>query len=228
MASCDGAVNWSFASQKLRLAAALQGIWEGQTAYTPAAIYGEVITNERVDPGEPPQQVGKLWANIQAIPPTPEHQWSRDSFSLQVSGLLGRRINIQTDPILSPTLDIWNTRWFRDFLKKAIVDIQKTGTPQRPVRTYRVVLPPNDIVFLFTSSMVPGTEVPTFEDISNVLRTLDSIFEYQGARQLKFNLVDDKDGHIGVGYMEFIRPRVNALDLVPVNTSSTSAAISSS
>ena len=84
----------------------------------------------------------------------------------------------------------------------------------------------NEIVFSFTASLVPGAEVPTFEVVTNVLRTLDYIFSYQGARELKFNLLSDKDGSIGFGYIEFIKPNVNAVGLTLVNTSDTSPAIS--
>ena len=99
-----------------------------------------------------------------------------------------------------------------------------------PLRNFRGVLPPkymNDVEVSFTASLVPGAEVPTFELLSNILRTLDYIFSYQGARQLKFNLLSDNDGHIGFGYIEFIQPKVSGVGLTLVNTSDTSPAISS-
>ena len=139
-------------------------------------------------------------------------------------------MNIQTDPILSPTLDIWNTQWFRSLLNECIGSFEKSRTPQKRLRSFRGVLPPkymNDIMFAFTASLVPEAEVPTFELLSNILRTLDYIFAYQGARALRFNLLNDNDGHIGFGYMEFIQPKANGMGLTLVNTSDTSPVISS-
>ena len=227
---CEPRAGLGLQAQKAQLAAAIQVIWEGQTAYTPAAIHADVIGNEGVAPGQPSKHIGSIFANIEAIPPTPEHQWERGSLSLQVYRSPGHRINIRTDPILSPTLDVWNTQWFRSLLNECIGSIDTSGTPQMQIRSFRGVLPPkymNNIVFSFTASLIPGAEVPTFELLSNTLRTLDYIFAYQGARPLKFNLLNGNDGHIGFGYMEFVQPKANGMDLTLVNTSVTSLDISS-
>ena len=228
---CESDVGLGLQAQRAQLVAALQVIWDGQTAYSPAAIHGDVLSINGFVPGRSSRSIGSLFANIEPIPPKPEHQWDRDSVSLQVYRSPGHRINIQTDPILSPTLDIWNTQWFRTLLNECIGSIAASGNPQRRPHSFRGVLPPkymNEIVFSFTASLVPGAEIPTFEVVSNILRTLDYIFAYQGARELKFNLLSDKDGHIGFGYIEFIKPRVNAGGLTFVNTNDTSPAISSS
>ena len=227
---CESGVGLGLQAQRAQMAAALQVIWDGQTAYSPAAIHGDVLSIGGFVPGRSSRSIGSLFANIQPIPPAPEHQWDRDSVSLQVYRSPGHRINIQTDPILSPTLDIWNTQWFRSLLNRCIGFIAKSGNPQMRLRSYRGVLPPeymNEIVFSFTASLVPGAEVPTFEILTNILKTLDYIFTYQGARQLKFNLLNDHDGQIGFGYIEFIQPTADGVGLTLVNTSDTSPAISS-
>ena len=228
---CEPRAGLGLQAQKAQLAAAIQVIWEGQTTYTPAAIHADVVSSEGVPPGQPPRYIGSIFAKIEAIPPTPEHKWERNSLSLQVYRSPGHRIHIRTDPILSPTLDTWNTQWFRSLLNECIGSLEISGTPQMPMRSFWGVLPPkymNDIVFSFRASIVPGAEVPTFELLSNILRTLDYIFAYQGARPLKFNLLNDNDGHIGFGYMEFIQPKASGMGLTLVNASASSPAISSS
>ena len=226
---CETDVGLGLQAQRAQLVAALQVILDGQTAYSPAAIHGDVMSIGGFVPGRSSRSIGSLFANIEPIPPTPEHQWDRDSVSLQVYRSPGHHINIQTDPILSPTLDIWNTKWFKSLLDECIDSFEISGTPQKRVRSFRGVLPPiymNEIEFSFTASLVPGAEIPTFEVVAKVLRTLDYIFAYQGARELKFNLLNDQDGPIGFGYIEFIKPKVNARGLTLVNTSDSSPAIS--
>lgn len=225
--SCEADFGISLQFQKATLIAALQVIWEGQTAYGPAEIQADVMTNEAVAPGQPPRRLGKLWGSTIQIPATPEHYWDRSSFSLKLDGLPGHRISLQTDPILSPTLDIWNTKWFRDLLERTVHQIRDVGRPQTRINSYEVELPPQymqHIRFSFFSSKVPGTELPTYEVLSSLMITLNNLFKYQGARELKFTLVNDKDGPIAYGHMEFRRPRVNGLGLALINASDTSAA----
>ena len=230
VAFCYADVRLTVRAQKAQTAAALQVIRDGQTAYSPAAVQGEVFSYEQVRPGARPKWIASLGANIEPVPPTPQHEWQRDGFNLPVYETPGYRLSIQTNHISGPTLDIWNTKLFRLLCQKGIEHLNGKGTPQTHIGKFWYLLPPedlNEIAFRYDSLMVPGTEAPTIEVLSNVLMTLDLLFESQGARPLTFSLLSDRDGHIGVGYMYFGRlpplpsPGVDAAGLTLVSTADT-------
>ncbi len=57
---------------------------------------------------------------------------------------------------------------------------------------------------------MPGTDLPTDSVLVGVMKTLILLFDDRGARQLQFNLVNNKGGHVGVEYLEYgqVPPRL--------------------
>lgn len=214
-AFCEEVKDLKPKDQHALMADALQVIYEGQTTYGAAGVNGTVISDV-----EPPI-VGQLWARLQKVPPKPPSSWSEDSIRLRVVDSPGLRIRIDTSRVpspdtpssstspgssASPTLDNWDTAWFIKLCEETIKRLERLGSPQETIGPFWYPLDPywqQEITVRFRPIILPWAEQPTVAILINVMRTLIIVFEERGARELDFNLLNDENGHIGVGYLKF-------------------------
>ncbi len=191
----------------VQLVAALNVIYAGQTLYGPAAVEANLLShNSPTVSGGDPKQIGRLGAYFQLIPPAAPHNWDKDSIGLTVHDNPGFRIIVFTNHRSGPTLDKWETEWFRVLCMTAMKWIQDWGTRQDPAEEFWWSLPPeyeHEITIRFEPFRVPGTDLPTDSVLVGVMKTLILLFDDRGARQLQFNLVNNNGGHVGVGYLEY-------------------------
>ncbi len=120
-----------------QLAAALNVIYNGQALYGSAAVEGRLLShNSPTVPGGDPKQIGRLGAYFQPIPPAAPHNWDEDSIGLTVHDYPGFRIIVHTNYRSGPTLDKWETEWFRMLCMTAMKWIQDWRTPQDPAEEF--------------------------------------------------------------------------------------------
>ena len=207
--------------QKAKLTAALRVLYEGQEAYGPAAIYGQITSL-----GINPRGIGQVGAHVLNVPPTPRANWpERGLIILRIHASNTLRLRVQTVPA-QPTLDIWNTMWFRKLCEQTQHWLRDQSLPpQTPMRSFWVQLDPywqQKITVRFEPLNVARTgAVATIEVLVNVMETLMNILDQFGARPMIFSVLNNQGSHIGVGYLEYGEvppqlglPNATAIDLI--------------
>lgn len=202
---CEPNVGLQLLDQIARFDAVLEVINDGQIAYGPAAVDCEIWLFPPAS-GVSRKRIGKISTQYQTVPPPPVSDWTGDSMRLRVSDSPGWRLRVQTDHILGPTLDRWDTLYFKRLCDYVIRWMRATGPQQRPIGKFWWALPPSSkqhITIKCQPIVVQGCDPTTVGVIIGVMETLLIIFDYYGARPLRFNIVNSQDCQVGVGWMEF-------------------------
>lgn len=199
--------------QKAKLSAALRVLYQGQEAYGPAAIYGEVKSL-----GVNPRRIGQIGAHVLNVPPTARSDWPEGGMIiLRIHASNTLRLRVQTVPA-HPALDIWDTMWFSKLCEQTQYWLRsQTLPPQTPMRSFWIQLDPywkQKITIRFEPSSVPRAQVATIEVLDNVMETLISTLDYYGARPMIFSVLTNDGDDIGVGYLELgqVPPQLGILN----------------
>ena len=205
---CPEDVGLELQDHRARLDAVLEVIFIGQTTYGAAAVDGIISL---LLPAQ--KNIGEIGTTIWKSPPPAKSGWTTDAIRVPVYDQPGWRIRVQTDHILGPTLDRWDTFWYQKLCGEAIETLERAGPSQQPVTKFWWALDSwykQHITLKFDPILVQGTNPPTLGVLIGVMISLISVFNDKGARPLRFNLLNDHDGHLGVGYLEFgtIPPRL--------------------
>ena len=203
--NCEPDVGLQLQDQTARFDAVLEVIAQGQTAYGSAAVTCEVWL-------WPPAQsasrrsIGDISSTTATLQPLPVSNWTQDSIILPVTHWPGWRIIVITDHILGPTLDRWDTKWFILLCAETGMDMAESWQQQRPLESFWWPLSDHwlqHITIRFKPSNMQGCAPVTVGGMIGVMKTLISLFERQGARPLRFNIVNSQGCHVGVGWIEF-------------------------
>lgn len=204
IAFCGEVSDLHLQDQHRILAAAYRVLLEGQTAYGAAALNRSIRSSTS-------QLLGQFWTQLLPVPKKPyvETDWPKDSLRLRVPDQPGLRMQLDTDHILGPTEDIWGSYWFHQLCNEAFRILTRTpGSPNLPVGTFSHQLSLDtlqEMNFRFIPLNVPGAQIVTRGMLLDVLKGLVIVYNEFGARPLRLSLLNDKDGHIGVGYVEYGR-----------------------
>jgi len=204
-ALCDEVQGLHLQDQHRLLAAAYRVLLEGQTVYGAAAFNGTFLSCAQ----NPCRVRGQFWTKLLPVPKKPfvETGWPKDSIRLKVPDQPGLRMQADSDHILGPTEDIWGSYWFNQVCLDTYLKIMRMpGSPNLPVGTFSHQLSPDtlqSINFRFIPLNVPGAQIVTRAMLLDVVKGLVAVYNDFGARPLRFSVLNDKDGHIGVGYVEY-------------------------
>ena len=224
-----GDLDLELEEQAERLDAVLNVIDEGQRAYGAAAI--DCLVWLDPPPGQSTtiggKQIGEIWTHFKDPPRDPVSHWTQDSIGLDVSHRPGWRLIIQTDHILAPTLDRWDTLWFTRLCQEMIVHLDKVAPQERPMWNIWWPLPDvymQHINIKFQPNNMQGCASATVGTFMGVMKTLIALFQRLGATPLLFNLVNRGGCHVGVGYLEFgdVPPELELLNPSMTNTTKVS------
>ena len=213
--------NIDLQDQKAKLTAALRVLHEGQELYGPAAIYCEINSV-----GINVRHIGQIGAHVLSVPPTPRADWPEvGAIILRIHASETLRLKVQTVSA-HPTLDIWDTMWFRKLCEQTQFWLRgQTLPPETPMRSFWIPLDPywkQQITIRFEPLGIPRAGVATIGVLTNIMETLISILDYYGARPMIFSILGSEGGYIGLGFLDFgqVPPQLgvlNATSFDPIN-----------
>ena len=213
------------ATQRLFMLQALQELEIGQDTFCPAAVEAVVTTMIR----GVWKQIGSLSIQITVSPSKPSQDWPQSSMIVPVLGSDNLRLRIDSDPILSPTVDIWYTYRFSKLCLQIRDLFPAPASPGVAVPAFWIPLDSRwnqNINLKYDPMPIAGSKIPRRRELECIMLTLVKHFFSFGARELRFNILRSENTHVAVGYIEFGRvapPRIGtSMSLVNFSNLATS------